>query len=95
MVSLIVWFKFVPEDRAEVADLLRLLTAQTRQEPGCVSYTPHPLQEDPDTVVVYEQYRDEAALMAHRDSPHFKKYAAGGLYQKMLERKLQNLIDIV
>jgi quinol monooxygenase YgiN len=95
MVSLIVWFKFAPEDRAEVADLLRLLTAETRKEPGCVSYTPHPLQEDPDTVMIYEQYRDEEALMAHRDSPHFKKYAAGGFYQKMLERKLQNLTDIV
>jgi quinol monooxygenase YgiN len=44
--------------------------------------------------VIYEQYRDEQALIAHRDSPHFKIYAAGGLYQKMLERKLQNLIDI-
>jgi quinol monooxygenase YgiN len=95
MVSLIVWFKFAPEDRAEVADLLRLLAVESRKEPGCVSHTPHLLQGDPDTVLIYEQYRDEEALIAHRDSPHFKKYAAGGLYQKMLERKLQNLTDIV
>ena len=95
MVSLLVWFKFAPEDRAEIADLLRKLTAETRKEPGCASYVPHPIQEDPDTVMIYEQYRDEAALTAHRESPHFKKYAAGGLYQKMLERKVQNLINIV
>lgn len=95
MVSLLVWFKFAPEDRAEIAEMLRILTAETRKEPGCVNYTPHPLQEDPDTVVIYEQYRDEQALSAHRESPHFKKYAAGGLYQKMRERNLQNLIDIV
>jgi len=95
MVSLLVWFKFSTEDRAEVADLLRKLTAETRKEPGCVSYAPHPLQEDPDTVVIYEQYRDEEALTAHRESAHFKKYAAAGLYQKMLERKLQNLTDIL
>ncbi|HTW78301.1 MAG TPA: putative quinol monooxygenase [Terracidiphilus sp.] len=95
MVSLLVRFKFAPEDRVEVADLLRILTAETRKEPGCVSYTPHPLQEDPDTILIYEQYRDEQALTAHRESPHFKKYAAGGLYQKMRERNLQNLIDIV
>jgi quinol monooxygenase YgiN len=95
MVSLLVRFKFAPEDRAEVADLLRILTVETRKEPGCVSYTPHPLQEDPDTILIYEQYRDEQSLIAHRESPHFKKYAAGGLYQKMRERNLQNLIDIV
>ena len=95
MVSILVWFKFAPEDRAEVADLLRILTAETRKEPGCVSYTPHQLQEDPDTVLIYEQYRDEEALSAHRESPHFKKHAAGGLYQKMRERNLQNLVDIV
>jgi quinol monooxygenase YgiN len=95
MVSLLVSFKFAPEDRAEVADMLRLLTAETRKEPGCISYAPHPLQEDPDTVLIYEQYRDEQALAAHRDSPHFKKYAVAGLYQRMRERNLQHLIDIV
>jgi quinol monooxygenase YgiN len=95
MVSLLVWFKFSPEDRAEVADLLRTLTTESRKEPGCVAYSPHQLQEDPDTVLLFEQYSDEKALVAHRDSPHFKKYAAGGLYQKMRERNVQTLIDIV
>ena len=95
MVSLLVRFKFATEDRSYVADMLRVLTAETRKEPGCVSYAPHPLQEDPDTVLIYEQYRNEEALAAHRESPHFKKYAVAGLYQKMRERNLQNLIDIV
>ncbi|MGD0912077.1 MAG: putative quinol monooxygenase [Terracidiphilus sp.] len=95
MVSLLVRFKFATEDRSDVADMLRVLTAETRKEPGCVSYAPHPLQEDPDTVLIYEQYRNEEALAAHRESPHFKKYAVAGLYQKMRERNLQNLIDIV
>ena len=57
MVSLLVRFKFATEDRSDVADMLRVLTAETRKEPGCVSYAPHPLQEDPDTVLIYEQYR--------------------------------------
>jgi len=95
MVSFIVWFKFAPEDRAEVADLLQILTSESRKEPGCVSFSPHHLQEDPDTVLIYEQYRDEQALSAHRESPHFTKYAAGGLYQKMRERKVQHLVDFV
>lgn len=95
MVSFVVWFKFAPEDRSEVAEMLRLLAEASRQEPGCVSYSPHQLQDDPDTVLIYEQYRDDQALAAHRDSPHFKKYAVGGIFQRMRERRLENLIALV
>jgi quinol monooxygenase YgiN len=95
MVSFVVSFKFAPEDRAEIAETVRLLAGASRLEPGCVSYIPHHLQEDPDTVLIYEQYRDDAAFAAHRDSAHFKKYGVGGLLQKMRERNLQNLIALV
>lgn len=95
MVSFVARFKFPPEDRAEIADILRKLTAASRQEPGCISYIPHQLQEDPDSVLIYEQYQDDQALAAHRDSEHFKKYAVGGLYQKMRERNLEHLIALV
>jgi quinol monooxygenase YgiN len=95
MVSYLVRFKFAAEDRAEIEEILRNLAVAARQEPGCVSFVPHQLQEDPDTVLIYEQYRDAEALAAHRDSAHFKKYAVGGLYQKMRERSLENLIALV
>jgi quinol monooxygenase YgiN len=94
MVSFVVWLKFAPEDRAEIAEILRNLAEASRREPGCLSYVPHHLQEDPNTVLIYEQYRDDEALAAHRDSAHFKKYAVGGLYQKMRERSLENLIAL-
>jgi quinol monooxygenase YgiN len=91
MVSFIVRFRFAPEDRAEVAETLRLLAAASRQEPGCVSYIPHQVEGDPDTVLIYEQYRDAAAQAAHRDSEHFKQYAVGGIFQMMKERSVENL----
>jgi len=95
MVSFIVRMKFPTEDRAEIAEALRALTAASRREPGCVSYIPHQLAEEPDTVVIYEQYRDAAALEAHRESVHFKKYAIEGLFQKMRDRNLEHLIALV
>ncbi len=95
MVSFIVRLKFAPEDRAEVAETLRLLAAASRREPGCVSYIPHHLEDDPDTVLIYEQYRDAQALEAHRESEHFKNYAVGGLLQKMRERSVENLVALV
>ena len=95
MISFTVRLKFATEERAEIAETLRLLAAASRQEPGCVSYIPHQVEDDPDTIVIYEQYRDAKALTAHRDSAHFKKLAVGGLYQRMRERAVENLTALV
>jgi len=95
MVSFIVRFTFAPQDRAEIAEALRILTAASRQEPGCVSYHPHHVEGDPDTIVIFEQYLDDKALAAHRDTAHFKKYGVGGLLQKMKSRNLENLVALV
>jgi quinol monooxygenase YgiN len=91
MISFTVRMKFKPEDRDEVQEALRALTAASRQEPGCVTYIPHALEDDLDTVLIYEQYADQAARDAHGASEHFKKYAVGCLYQRMLERQAENL----
>jgi quinol monooxygenase YgiN len=91
MISFVVRLKFAQEDREEITEILRQLTAASRQEPGCVSYIPHRVEGDPETVLIYEQYKDSAAADAHRQSEHFKKYAVGGLYQKMLERSREDL----
>jgi quinol monooxygenase YgiN len=94
MISFIVRMSFSPEDRAEIAEILRALTLASRQEPGCVSYIPHHLDGDRDTVLIYEQYRDEASAEAHRQSPHFKQYAVGGLYQRMKDRMREDLVAL-
>lgn len=91
MVSFTVRMRFAPEDRQDVVESLRALAEASRQESGCVSYIPHCVEGEPDTVLIYEQYRDEAAAEAHRHSPHFQKYAVGGLYQKMRERSREDL----
>ncbi len=94
MISFFVRMKFSPEDRSEIAEILRELALASRQEPGCVSYVPHAVEGDPDTVVMYEQYKDAAAMEYHRQSEHFKKYAVGGFYQKMLDRTREDLVAL-
>jgi quinol monooxygenase YgiN len=91
MVSLTVRLRFSSEDRDEVVQLFREMARATRQEPGCVSYVPHWVESDPSTALIYEQYRDEAAVEAHRASAHFAKFVIGGLFQKMLDRTVENL----
>jgi quinol monooxygenase YgiN len=95
VITFAVRLKFAPEDRADVTESLRALAAASRQEPGCVTYIPHFLEDEPCTVLIYEQYQDEKALAAHRGSQHFKIHAVGGLYQKMLERSVENLLALV
>jgi len=91
MISFTVRMKFRSDDRERVAELLASLARASRQESGCVTYVPHTLDGEPDTVVIYEQYHDQKALDAHRASSHFKDWAVGGLYQLMLDRQVENL----
>jgi len=95
MISFIVRMRFEPEDHDAVAECLHELTLASRAEPGCVSYIAHFVEDDANTVVIYEQYQDKAALEAHRAAPHFEKLAIGGLYQKMKERSVENLTAVV
>jgi quinol monooxygenase YgiN len=94
MVSFTVRMKFASEDRADIVEALRRLAEASRREPGCVSYIPHQVEGDPDTIVIYEQYVDSKALTAHRETEHFKQHAVGVLYQKMRDRSVENLVAL-
>ena len=91
MISYAVHMRFEPEDRENVLSALLSLTEASRKEPGCVTFVPHEVGGDPSWIMIYEQYRDQAALDAHRASPHFHQHVIGGLYQWMKERSLEDL----
>ena len=95
MVSTIVRMRFAAEERENVSDILRQLALASREEPGCVSFIPHFVEDDPTRVAIYEQYKDRAASELHRTTPHFKKFVVGGLYQLMREREVENLTAVV
>jgi autoinducer 2-degrading protein len=66
----------VKEDQLEnVLNLFIELVNQTRQEEGNLLYTIHQSNTDPNTFMLYEAYKDEAAVAAHRSSAHFKAIA--------------------
>ena len=70
----------------EVARTFRPLIEASRKEPGCLMYIVHQRKDDPRHFLVYEQYKDEAAVDSHRESPHFLKYATHGVYTMIEER---------
>ncbi|HKW16588.1 MAG TPA: putative quinol monooxygenase [Terriglobales bacterium] len=59
----------------EVAELFSKLTAESRKEPGCVTYQVHRHRTEPRRFFIYEQYKDDAALEAHRGAAHFLQHA--------------------
>jgi quinol monooxygenase YgiN len=94
MISFTVRMRFDPKEVAEIREHLAALTEGSRKEPGCVSYIAHFLADDPTTVLIYEQYVDDAALDHHRNTSHFRQHAIGGLYQGMKDRQVENLVAV-
>jgi len=60
-------------------ELIKTMQEHSRKEPGCLMYVGHQSTEDPRKFMFYEQYKDAAALEAHRNAPYFKQYVIGGL----------------
>ena len=58
----------------EVAEVFKKLTEESRREPGCIMYLVHRHKTEPRRFFVYEQYKDDAALEAHRAAPHFLQH---------------------
>jgi (4S)-4-hydroxy-5-phosphonooxypentane-2,3-dione isomerase len=59
----------------EVAGLLMKLAQESRKEAGCVAYQAHRHRTEPRRFFLYEQYKDDGALEAHRAATHFLQYA--------------------
>jgi len=48
----------------------------TIQEPGNLRFDVLQQADDADRFVLYEVYRDEAAVKAHKETPHYARWAA-------------------
>jgi quinol monooxygenase YgiN len=61
------------ENIQTVLNLLPELAEKSRGEEGNLFYKIHQGIAEPHTVMLYEGYKDEAALEFHRNSDHFKE----------------------
>lgn len=73
-------------------EYLRQLQEHSRKETGCLMYLTHQSTENPLKFLIYEQYKDKAALDAHRNSPHFAQYVRGGL-DTIVESRTREFFD--
>ncbi len=64
-----------------VTELIAEFAGRVRAEPGNLHFQPHHVSEVPETVFVYESYRDQAAFEDHLASAHGREFnrRLGGL----------------
>jgi len=77
---------------AEVAAIFEKLSAESRKEPGCLMYQVHKHKTDSRRFFIYEQYKDDAALEAHRTTTHFLQLAKKDL-PKIADRTEGHLFE--
>jgi autoinducer 2-degrading protein len=73
-------------------EYIQILQEHSRKETGCLMYIGHQSTEDPRKFLFYEQYKDAAALAAHRAAPYFKQYVSEGL-DMIMENRTRDLYE--
>lgn len=71
-----VYLEINPADMPKYMEAIKENGAASVKEPGCRTFNIHVSSKDPNQVFLYEVYDNAAALDAHRQTAHFKKYAA-------------------
>jgi quinol monooxygenase YgiN len=95
MIVLIAQYYVKPGQADAVEAALQEMAPLVRaHEPGCLLYQANRSRENHDHFLLVEHYRDEAALEAHRQTPHFQRLIEGTCIP-LLERRARELYDLV
>nr|WP_137676088.1 putative quinol monooxygenase [Parerythrobacter lutipelagi] len=66
--------KLAPDaDRSAIEAIVTMVKA-TRLEDGCIDYAMAQDLADPDTLILFERWKDMAALEAHMQTPHMAEF---------------------
>lgn len=79
-------------DRVEEA--LRRMIPLARQEEGCALYKVARSTENRDVFLLYEIYKTEQALLAHRETPHYKSIVEQEILP-LLEKRERETFELI
>ena len=95
MVGLVVKYVVQDGEADAVAELVRRIAPLVREhEPGCVAWQVWRDRDDPNVFHFHEVYDDDAALEAHRATPHFQELVVGELRPRAASRE-ESTCDLV
>jgi autoinducer 2-degrading protein len=85
----------VPAERENFVTAIKENGAAAAKEPGCRRFDILNLSSDPNHFFLYEVYDNEAAYKAHRETEHFKKFAATVAAAKMIAKRDARPMSVV
>jgi quinol monooxygenase YgiN len=85
----------VPAERENFLAAIKENGAAAAKEPGCRRFDILNLSSDPNHFFLYEVYDNEAAYKAHRETEHFKKFAATAAAAKMVAKREARQMSVV
>jgi (4S)-4-hydroxy-5-phosphonooxypentane-2,3-dione isomerase len=68
--------------------------AATIKEAGCLQFDFSQSASNPNQLFIYEVYENEAAVQAHRNSDHFKKYVSA-TKDMAVNRQIRPMVSVV
>lgn len=71
MISIVAKFKVNTGEEEKFLNLVNNLGEASRAEEGCIEYILHKDVEKPLTYCILEKWKNQAAIDAHNNSPHF------------------------
>jgi quinol monooxygenase YgiN len=79
----------------QLEDALRAMVPNVRSEAGTEAYILHKSVQDPGVFLFYEVYKDQAAVEAHRKTPHMATLmkATGGLVEGRMQVDVLSELD--
>ena len=75
--------------------LQEMAKAVKRDEQSCLIYRVARSTDNPDVFVLYEEYENEAALLAHRETPHFRALIEGTIVPLLESREREFLVPLL
>jgi len=74
MIAVVAKIPVKPEAKEQAIKDMKALMAKVAGEEGTLHYTLNINQNEPDTLVVIERYKDMAALGVHGSTPYFQEF---------------------
>jgi quinol monooxygenase YgiN len=95
MRALLARYRGSPGSGDEIERTLQRMAESVRdEEPGCLLYRAARSIDDPDMFLLYEEYVDQAALEAHRETPHFRTLIEGIVVPLLEAREREVLVPV-
>jgi quinol monooxygenase YgiN len=73
-VTLLAYINILPGFEKKVKEAMATMAAETSKEPGSEQFLPYTRNDSPQTIVIYEIYKNDEAFQLHKTLPHAKTF---------------------